>query len=164
MCPSLSPVLSHHTCLLLWQGLWQNVPGSPCLPALTSRCILQWLPPQHRHCSGPRAQLCLTLCNPMGCSPQAPLSMEFSQQKNTRVGSRALFQGVFLTQGLNPQVPCFLYCRETFLPTEPLGNASHFYPTRLILNSVVEPHWRNSQKEGGGGREGWMNPPTVRHL
>ena len=27
------------------------------------------------------AQLCLTLCNPMECSRQAPLSMEFSRQE-----------------------------------------------------------------------------------
>ena len=27
------------------------------------------------------AQLCLTLCNPMDCSHQAPLSMEFSRQE-----------------------------------------------------------------------------------
>ena len=27
-------------------------------------------------------QLCLTLCNPMDCSPQVPLPMEFSKQEN----------------------------------------------------------------------------------
>ena len=27
------------------------------------------------------AQSCLTFCNPMDCSPQAPLSMEFSRQE-----------------------------------------------------------------------------------
>ena len=26
-------------------------------------------------------QSCLTLCDPMDCSPQAPLSMEFSKQE-----------------------------------------------------------------------------------
>ena len=30
------------------------------------------------------AQLCLTLCYPMDCSPQAPLSMEFSWQEHWR--------------------------------------------------------------------------------
>ena len=29
-----------------------------------------------------RSQLWLTLCDPMDCSPQAPLSMEFSRQEN----------------------------------------------------------------------------------
>ena len=115
-CPSLSPVLSHHTCLLPRQGLRQNFRGSPSLAALTYRCILQRLPPQHLHCSEPRAQLCLTLCNPMDCSPQAPLFMEFSQQKNTGVGSHALLQRIFLTQGSNPCVPCFLHCRQIFYP------------------------------------------------
>ena len=28
-----------------------------------------------------RTQLCLTLCSPMDCSPQIPLSMEFSRQE-----------------------------------------------------------------------------------
>ena len=30
---------------------------------------------------GSAAQLCETLCDPMNCSPQAPLSMEFSRQE-----------------------------------------------------------------------------------
>ena len=32
---------------------------------------------------------------------KAPLYMGFSRKKITRVGCRALFQGMFLTQGLN---------------------------------------------------------------
>ena len=28
------------------------------------------------------SQLCLTLCNPMDCSPQAPLSMRFPRQEH----------------------------------------------------------------------------------
>ena len=42
------------------------------------------------------AQSCLTLCNSMDCSPQAPLSMEFSGQE---YWSGFLFTG---TAGLNP--------------------------------------------------------------
>ena len=63
-----------------------------------------------------------TLSSPFGCSPcpsvevlvaqfaipwtvahQAPLSMAFST-KNTGVGCHALLQGIFPTQGLNPDV------------------------------------------------------------
>ena len=42
------------------------------------------------------AQSCLTLCNSMDCSPQAPLSMEFSRQE---YWSGFLFTG---NAGLNP--------------------------------------------------------------
>ena len=44
-------------------------------------------------------QSCLTLCDPVGyIATQAPLSMGFSS-KNTGVGCRFLFQGIFPTQG-----------------------------------------------------------------
>ena len=45
------------------------------------------------------AKLCL--CDPMNCSLQAPLSIEFPS-KNTGVGCHFLLQGIFPTQGSNP--------------------------------------------------------------
>ena len=48
------------------------------------------------------AQWCLTLCDPMKYSPWD------SPEKNTRVGSQSLLQGIFPTQGSNPGVP---HCR-----------------------------------------------------
>ena len=51
---------------------------------------------------------CPTLCDPMDCSPPAPLSMEFSG-KNTEVGCLFLLQGIFPTQGSNPHL---LHCRQ----------------------------------------------------
>ena len=53
------------------------------------------------------SQLCMTRCNPMYCSPPAPLSKEFSKQ-NPGVGSHSLLQGIFLTQGSNSGL---LLCR-----------------------------------------------------
>ena len=47
-----------------------------------------------------------TLCDPMDCSPPAPLSMEFSRQE---YWSHALLQGIFQTQGLNLGL---LHCRQ----------------------------------------------------
>ena len=49
-------------------------------------------------------QSCLTLCDTMDC----PLCQWGSPDKNTGVGSHALLQGIFLTQGLKPHlyVPC----------------------------------------------------------
>ena len=56
-----------------------------------------------------------TLCDSLDCSPQAPLSMGFPRQKNTRVGCHFLLQGIFPTQGSNPHLHCrqVLYHRAT---------------------------------------------------
>ena len=48
------------------------------------------------------AQSCLTLCDPMDCSPWN------SPGQNAGVGSLSLLQGIFPTQGLNPGLP---HCR-----------------------------------------------------
>ena len=44
------------------------------------------------------AQLCLTLCDPMDCSPPGSSCPWDSPDKNTGVGSHSLLQGIFLTQ------------------------------------------------------------------
>ena len=61
--------------LLLWQAcsLPLAPPGKP--PVLVS-------------------QLCLTLCNPMDCTLQAPPSVEF-MEKNAGVGCHSFLQGIF---------------------------------------------------------------------
>ena len=46
------------------------------------------------------AQLCLTLCNTMDCSPPGSHPWD-SPGKNTGVGCHSLLQGIFPTQGLN---------------------------------------------------------------
>ena len=46
------------------------------------------------------AKLCLTLWDPMDCSPPGSCPWDFPG-KNTGVGSRSLLQGIFPTQGLN---------------------------------------------------------------
>ena len=53
------------------------------------------------------AQLCLTLFDPMDCSP--PIFSVHSLGKNTGVSGHALLQGIFPTQGLNPGLP---HCRQ----------------------------------------------------
>ena len=45
---------------------------------------------------------CLTLCNPMDCSPLGSSVHADSPGKNTGVGCHALLQGIFPTQGSNP--------------------------------------------------------------
>ena len=51
------------------------------------------------------AQLCLTLCNPMGCSPTRLFHLWNFLGKSTGVGCYFLLQGIFLTQGSNPGLP-----------------------------------------------------------
>ena len=51
---------------------------------------------------------------------QAPLSMGFSRQG---VGSYALLQGIFLTQGLNPHLLCLLQRQAGSLPLAPPGKS-----------------------------------------
>ena len=48
------------------------------------------------------AQACLTLCDPMDCSPPGSSVHGDCPGKNTGVGCHALQQGIFPTQGLNP--------------------------------------------------------------
>ena len=57
------------------------------------------------------AQLCLTLCDPVGCGPQGFSVLGILQ--NTGVSSHSLLQGLFPTQGLDPGLLHFrqiLYC------------------------------------------------------
>ena len=48
------------------------------------------------------AQLCLTVCDPMKCSPPGSFVYIDSLGKNTGVGRHALLQGIFSTQGQSP--------------------------------------------------------------
>ena len=51
------------------------------------------------------AQSCLTLCDPMVCSPPSFSIHGDSPGKNTGVGCHALLQGIFPTQGSNLGLP-----------------------------------------------------------
>ena len=68
------------------------------------------------------AQSCLTLCDPMGCSPG----------QNTGVGSLSLLQGVFPTQGLNPGLP---HCRRILYQLSQKGIPhTHVHISALFLH------------------------------
>ena len=62
---------------------------------------------------------CLTLCDPMDYSCQAPLSLGFSRQEYW--SGYALLQGIFPTQRLNPQLSCLLHWSVGSLPLAPPG-------------------------------------------
>ena len=53
------------------------------------------------------AQSCLTLCDPMDCSPPGSSVHGILQAKHAGVGCHALLQGIFPTQGSNPR---FSHC------------------------------------------------------
>ena len=55
------------------------------------------------------AQSCLTLWDPMDCSPPVSSVHRDSPGKNTAVGCHALLQGIFPTQGSNSGL---LHCRQ----------------------------------------------------
>ena len=60
-------------------------------------------------------QSCPTLCDPMDCSCQAPLSMGFSRPEYWSE-LPFLLQGIFLTQGWNPRLLCLLHWQAGSLP------------------------------------------------
>ena len=54
-------------------------------------------------------ELCPTLCDPMDCSPLGSSVHGDSPGKDTGVGSHALLQGIFLSQGSNLCLLCLLH-------------------------------------------------------
>ena len=54
-------------------------------------------------------QSCLTLRDPMDCSPPGPCVREDSPGKNSAVGYYALLQGIFSTKGWNLSLVCLLH-------------------------------------------------------
>ena len=69
------------------------------------------------------AQSCLTLCDPMDCSPPGSSVHGDSPSKNTGVGCHALLQGIVLTQGLNLGL---LHHRRILCRLSPQGSLSSF--------------------------------------
>ena len=53
------------------------------------------------------AKSCLTLCDPIDCSPLGSFVHGILQAENTGVGYHALLQGIFPTQGSNSDLPCY---------------------------------------------------------
>ena len=82
---------------------------------LISMCIHAQLP-----------QLCLTLCDPMDCSPQAPLSMRFSGQEYWS-GLPCLPPGDLPNPGIEPTSPVSPALQADSLPAEPSGKPLHFF-------------------------------------
>ena len=92
-----------------WSGQWIPSPGYLLDPGIKpSSLVLQTvsLPSDPLVCLV--AQLCLTLCNPVDCSPPGSCPWD-SPGKSTGVGCHALLQGIFPAQGLNQGL---LHCKQ----------------------------------------------------
>ena len=88
-----------------------------------------------RECSVSR----IRLCDPVDCSPQAPLSMGLCQE-NIGVGCHALLQGIFLTQGSNPCLLWFLHYSWEIPWTEEAGGLQS---TGLQESQLDMTEWLN---------------------
>ena len=61
------------------------------------------------------------LCNPVDCSPSGSSVHGDSPGKSTGVGCHAFLQGIFLTQGSNPNLWCLLHWQGDSLPLDHRG-------------------------------------------
>ena len=77
------------------------------------------------------AQLVLTFCNSMDCSPPGSVHGIFSG-KNTGVACHFLLQRIFPTHGLNLLLPRLLHSQADSLPLNHLGSRQCKY---LLLNT-----------------------------
>ena len=74
-------------------------------------------------------QPCLTLRNSMVCSLPGSSVHGNSPGQNTGVGCHFLLQGIFSTQGSNPQLLHLLHCRGILYPPQPPRLKSYPYLT-----------------------------------
>ena len=80
------------------------------------------------------AQSCLTLCNLMDCSLPGSSVDGDSLGKNIGVGCHALLQGIFPTQGLNPDLP---HCRQILYCLSHQGNPETQWKMQECIKRVL---------------------------
>ena len=99
--------------------------------------LLKNLKTQHFHtCMRAKSlQLCLTLCDPMDCSPPGSFVHGILQDKNTGVNRRDRLWSIFLSGGSNLRLLCLLHWQGFwfFLTTSATWKAHIFI--RLDPNS-----------------------------
>ena len=76
---------------------------------------------------------------PWTVARQAPLSLGFSRQEETGVGSHLLFQGIFLIQGLNLSLLCLLHWQASSLPLVPPGKPRESMPATYSEGKPNQP-------------------------
>ena len=93
-------------------------------------------------------QSCLTLCDPLDCSPPGSSVHRLSPGKNTGVGCHALLQGNLPYPGIEPWSPAL---KADSLPSEPPGKPTRkltfenyfFSILRMSIRGLVLSHREN---------------------
>ena len=84
------------------------------------------------------SQSCLTLCNPMDCSPLGSSVHGDSPGKNTRIGCHALLQGIFPTQRSNPGLP---HCWQILYSLSHQGSLlTNIQLTKVLTHTICISH------------------------
>ena len=83
------------------------------------------------------AQWCLTLCDPMDCSPPGSSAHGDSLGKNTEVGCHALLQGNLPNSGIKTRCPAMQEAHS--LPSEPPGKPlmKHLLCTKYLTSNFT---------------------------
>ena len=86
---------------------------------------------------------CLTLCNPMDCSPPSCSVHGISQARTLEWVAISLLQGIFLTQGSNQHLLSLLRWQANYLPPNHLGNPSTHKsrPLKFLKGNILESFW-----------------------
>ena len=112
-------------------------------------------------CSVLSPQSCLTLCDPMDCSPPRVPCPWDSPDKNSGLGCQALFQGIFPTQGLNSGLLQVLLQVDSVLLSHQGSPRKVMYALLyskwitnciahgILLNVMCQPGWEGSLWESG---------------
>ena len=141
-------------CLNPWELLESLSKTVPIIPRKEVPCTQNFTEHQHARamssihslpCSFPKMNMCACVLSrsvvsnflrPHGLQPPRLLCPWDSPGKNTGVGCHALLQGIFLTQGSNPNLLCFLHWQARSLPLGPPGK-SKMIPLQLLKVSIT---------------------------
>ena len=110
-----------------WEGsTWligiQNRSSRTCVPVCVNLAPPAGMPATSSVPACSVVQPCLTLCDPVDCSPSGFSVHRIIQARKLDYPDHFLFQGIFLTQGWNLRL---LHWQVDFLPFEPPGKPSH---------------------------------------
>jgi len=118
-------------CTSVDQNYWKHLSTE----TLNLTILFLWQNCLNKHvCVCSAAQLCLTLCNPMDCSPLGSSVHGDSPGKNTEIGCHALLQGIFPTQRPSPGLP---HCWQILYSLSHQGSLL----TNIQLNKRAHTHY-----------------------